>query len=133
MTSLANVHQGGLAVRWCLARPPRASRFVLDKKRSMQRCHYKVTLETPEGVQDIECDAGTYIFDAAEDAGIDLPISCRAGACSSCTGLIKSGTVDQSDQTYLSEEQVEAGYVLTCMAAPTSDCTIATHQERSLY
>ena len=46
--------------------------------------NFTVTLETPEGAQKIECADDTYILDAAEEAGIDLPYSCRAGACSSC-------------------------------------------------
>jgi ferredoxin len=74
-----------------------------------------------------------YILDIAEEAGIRLPAGCREGTCSSCIAKIISGEVEQSEQHFLQPSEIAAGYAVTCVAYPLSDCTLETHQEQVLY
>jgi len=92
---------------------------------------YSITVLTPDGESAFSCPDSEYILDKGEEAGVDMPSSCRAGACCECIGKILSGTVDDSDASFLDDNQKAEGYVLLCTAYPTSDLTVETHKKES--
>lgn len=58
------------------------------------------------------------ILEAALELDIDLPYSCQAGMCTACLGKCVSGKVKLDEEDGLSESELKAGYVLTCVAHP---------------
>ena len=93
-----------------------------------------ITLKSPDGSTDtFECDEDTIILEALEEAGLDHNSSCRAGACSACAMKLESGTVNQEEQSFLDDDQMDEGFVLTCVAYPTSDeITLLADQEENV-
>jgi ring-1,2-phenylacetyl-CoA epoxidase subunit PaaE len=70
------------------------------------------------------------ILDAAMDAGLVLPYSCRAGVCATCRAKVVAGTVAMQRNQALEDWEVQAGFVLSCQARPTSDHVDITYDER---
>jgi ferredoxin len=96
---------------------------------------YQVRLMNPQRKLDETITVGEdeYILEIAEANGIRLPSGCKQGDCSSCVARLIKGTINQNNQKFLQAGEVNAGYVVTCISSPMSDCTLVTHQEQVLF
>jgi ferredoxin len=94
---------------------------------------YTVTLVDPTTNTRTNLQVGEdeYLNDAALEQGIDLPVSCSAGACITCAAKVVKGEVYQ-DQSYLKAHEEAAGFILTCCTSPRSNCEILINQEMEL-
>jgi len=81
----------------------------------------------------VDCPTDQYILDAALDAGLELPFTCRGGICGACVAKCVSGATDQSDITdldfTLDEDEQKEGLTLLCMAYPVGDVAIETQSD----
>ena len=71
-------------------------------------------------------EADESLLDAALRSGLAFPYGCRGGACGACVGKIVSGEVSygEDEPMALSEQEVQLGMVLCCLAKPLSDITL---------
>ena len=61
---------------------------------------------------------GANILDSARSAGMPAPFACKAGVCATCRARVISGKVEMAARYGLTDEEVAAGYVLTCQSVP---------------
>lgn len=64
---------------------------------------------------------GDSILNAALDAGVDAPFSCKGGVCTTCMAKLKEGTVHMDANYALTDKEVDAGFILCCQSHPTSE------------
>ena len=76
-------------------------------------------------------DGATYqvaarrpLLDSLRTQGVDLPYGCKYGGCITCAAKLIAGDVDQRRQVALNNRQINNGYVLLCVARPTTDITL---------
>lgn len=60
------------------------------------------------------------ILDEAVKAGLDLPFSCKGGVCSTCRAKLEDGEVEMLINYALENDELKAGYVLTCQSLAKS-------------
>lgn len=94
-------------------------------------CAYKVVVEHEGQATELEVDPDESILSKALDSGLDIPHDCKLGVCMTCPAKLLSGKVDQSEGM-LSDDVIERGYALLCVAYPRSDCSIRTIPEEEL-
>lgn len=79
---------------------------------------------------DLSLDSdGDNLLDAAQKSGADLPFACKGGVCCTCKAKILEGSASMDVNFALEEDEVEAGYILTCQAHPTSDKLIVSFDD----
>ena len=66
----------------------------------------------------ITLEPGESILDAANRVGIDPPFSCQSGVCTTCKAKVLSGEVEMENNFGLGEDEVEEGYILSCISKP---------------
>jgi len=64
---------------------------------------------------------GANILESARDAGMPAPFACKAGVCATCRAKVLGGKVEMAARYGLTDEEVAAGYVLTCQSVPVGE------------
>lgn len=81
----------------------------------------------------IQVPEDRYILQTAETQGLELPFSCRNGACTTCAVRVLSGEIYQPEAMGLSPELRKRGYALLCVSYPRSDIEVETQDEDEVY
>ena len=81
----------------------------------------KVTLILDGEKNNFSMDSDDNILDEGLSNGYDMPHSCQGGICLTCLGKVTEGKAIMDDPGMLSDEELEEGFILTCIARPGSD------------
>jgi len=105
-------------------------RFTVDRPSAALAAEMQAKQELAQGLQllitldgrtrSIAFDAAAgNILDSARIAGLRAPFACKAGVCATCRARVVAGKVEMAARYGLTDEEVAAGYVLTCQSIPT--------------
>jgi ring-1,2-phenylacetyl-CoA epoxidase subunit PaaE len=107
--------------RFTADRPPEALQAQLEAmSREAQGLTMLVTLDGRKRRVPFSAEAGN-ILDSARLAGLPAPFACKAGVCATCRARIVSGAVEMAARYGLTDDEIAAGYVLTCQSVPKGD------------
>ena len=82
-----------------------------------------VTIANRDGAT-YQVEARRPLLDTLRAQGVDLPYGCKYGGCITCAAKLVAGDVDQRRQVALNNRQINNGYILLCVARPTTDITL---------
>jgi ring-1,2-phenylacetyl-CoA epoxidase subunit PaaE len=105
--------------RFTADRPPEAvAREIAQLQTQAEGVTVAVTLDGR--TRRVAFTAGN-ILDSARASGLPAPFACKAGVCATCRAKVTKGKVEMAARYGLTDEEVEAGYVLTCQSVPLGD------------
>ncbi len=79
-----------------------------------------LTVELDGETHQVPYQAGQTVLVACQDAGLEPPWSCTDGFCGSCMASLTEGEVKMINNDFLSDEELEEGWILTCQSVPIS-------------
>ena len=96
---------------------------------------YKVTVKDRRlGItHTLEVPSDRYILHSLEGLGVELPFSCRNGACTTCAVRVIKGDIAQPEAVGLSPHLQRKGYALLCVSYACSDLEVETQDEDEVY
>lgn len=89
----------------------------------------EITVLLDEEEETFTIDRKNTILESALLKGLDAPYSCQGGICSSCLAKITEGKAVMDQNSILSDEEVNEGFVLTCQAHPTTSKIIIDYDD----
>ncbi|MGH9095927.1 MAG: flavin reductase family protein, partial [Acidimicrobiales bacterium] len=87
----------------------------------------RITIELDGRTQATDHHPGTTILQTARQMGMSPPFSCESGSCATCMARLREGTASMHVNNALTDDEVAAGWVLTCQALPTSPLVHVTY------
>jgi ferredoxin len=106
--------------------------LIQDLKEHMTRL-YTIHIRDRGTTHTLEVPENHYILQSAEKQGVELPFSCRNGACTTCAVRVLSGEITQPEAIGLSLELQSQGYALLCVSYARSDLEVETQDEDEVY
>lgn len=100
--------------------PPKKSRPKLESGDATKEVKATVIIDGQTRVFEMS-RSGETVLEAALDANIELPFSCKGGVCSTCCAKVIKGEVEMRTNYALEDYEVERGLALTCQAIPLTD------------
>ena len=83
-----------------------------------------LTIDFARSGKQVTTDGKTPLLDVAEENDVDLDYGCRSGNCGDCKARLLEGKIDMECEDGLEEDEKAAGYILTCVGTPLTDCKL---------
>ncbi len=99
-----------------------------QKTSSAKSVHMTILLDGKE--HEVALSPDEHVLDAALNAGLDLPFSCKAGVCSTCRCKVTQGEVTMDKNFTLEADEMAQGFALSCQARATTQKLVISFDHR---
>ena len=110
--------------------PEQKAKAVLGHPATRDGGEVQLTVVLDGKPYDMPMNKGEKILDIALAMGLDLPYSCKGGVCCTCRCKVVEGSTEMEKNFTLEKPEVDAGFVLSCQARPTSGKVVVSFDER---